>query len=461
MTKITRPPGPKGNFILGSISQFSPDPLKFLVDTAQTYGDISFIRLLNLNVYLLAHPDYVREVLVSKAKSFQKDELDVRILGAFLGNGLVTSNGEFHKRQRRLAQPAFHMKRITSYADVMVNFTNEMLDEWRSGETRDIADDMMRLTMYIVSKTLFDADVKEVAELAGNAVHDMQGVSNRRYRMPIDIPAWIPTKDNRITKRAVADLNGVIEQIIAERRASNEDKGDLLSMLMLSQDEDGSQMTDQQLRDEVVTLFAAGHETTSNLLSWTWYLLSEHPDIEAKLHEELDSVLSGRAPSLADLSDLPYTLMVIKEAMRLYPPAWILNGRVALEDVEMGGYTIPKGSRVFIAPYVMHRLPQYFSEPNEFRPERWTPEFEATLPKYTYIPFGGGARVCIGNNFAMMEAHLILATIAQRFMLTVEPNFPVVPNPQITMSPEFGLLMQVQEREPVNIPQVANQTVTV
>jgi cytochrome P450 len=243
----------------------------------------------------------------------------------------------------------------------------------------------------------------------------------------------------------------IIEQIIAERRGTDEDKGDLLSMLMLAQDEDGSQMTDQQLRDEVVTLFAAGHETTSNVMTWLWYLLSQHPDVETKLHEELDQVLAGRAPTLADLQSLPYALMVIKETMRLYPPAWILNGRTAVEDIEIGGYLIPKGSRVFISPYAMHRLPQYFPDPEQFDPERWLPEREAALPKYAYIPFGGGPRVCIGNSFALMEAHLLLATIAQQYRLSLAPGQNIVPAALITMSPESGLRMRVEEREKIGV----------
>jgi cytochrome P450 len=445
------PPGPKGNFLTGSLKEFAADPPQFLVRTAYEYGDISFFRLAHYGIYFLAHPDYVREALVTKPASFAKGELDRRILGKFLGNGLLMSDGDFHKRQRRLAQPAFHHKRIQSYAEVMVEYTEDMLADWQSGEIRQIDDDMMRLTMFIVSKTLFDADVSEAAESAGGAIHTLQNVSNADYRRAFLIPDWIPTRNNRQRQQAIADLNMIIEQIIAERRGTDEDKGDLLSMLMLAQDEDGSQMTDQQLRDEVVTLFAAGHETTSNVMTWLWYLLSQHPEVETKLYEELDQVLAGRAPTLADLQSLPYALMVIKETMRLYPPAWILNGRTAVEDIEIGGYLIPKGSRVFISPYAMHRLPQYFPDPEQFDPERWLPEREAALPKYAYIPFGGGPRVCIGNSFALMEAHLLLATIAQQYRLSLAPGQNIVPAALITMSPESGLRMRVEEREKIGV----------
>jgi cytochrome P450 len=308
----------------------------------------------------------------------------------------------------------------------------------------------------IVSKTLFDADAVtgsgDTAVAISSAMHDFQAVSNRDYQRGFTLPNWLPTADNRLRNRAAAAFNQVMEQIIAERRhtAVNgqiTDTGDLLSMLMLSVDEDGAVMDDRQLRDEVATLFAAGHETTSNALSWTWYLLAQHPQVEAKLHAELDGVLAGRHPTLADLPNLPYTLQIIKESMRLYPPAWILNGRIALEDVQLGGYTVPKGSTLFISPYVMHHLPQYFADPEAFQPERFTAQFEKSLPKYAYMPFGGGTRVCIGNSFAMMEAQLILATVAQQFRLTLATDKPVRYNAQITLTPVDGIPMRVVERE--------------
>ncbi len=444
MTKQTT--GPKGDPIIGSLWPFAADPPKFLLETALQYGDMAHFRLASLSAYLPTHPDTVREVLVTKASKFERGQMDYRILSRFLGDGLLTSEGEFHKRQRKLVQPAFHTKRIQAYADTMVQFTEDMLATWQSGQTRATDDDMMRLTMFIVSKTLFDADVSQDAELVGQAIHDLQKVSNNDYRRTFPWPEWLPTADNRKRKQAVHNLDGVIEQIIADRRHDNEDKGDLLSMLLLAQDEDGSPMTDKQLRDEVVTLFSAGHETTANALTWTWYLLSQNPQVEAKLHEELGRILAGRSPQLADLPQLPYTLMVIKESLRLYPPAWLM-GRTALEEVEIGGHTLPRGSRLFISPYALHRLPDYFPNSERFDPERWLPEKEAALPKYAYIPFGGGPRICIGNSFAMMEAHLLLATIAQQYQLSLVPGHKVVPEALITMSPEFGLQMRVQKRE--------------
>lgn len=450
-------PGPDGLFILGNMRDFRADPPTFLLNLALEYGEITHFRILHYPLILLADSDLIRDVLVTNSAHFQKSPLDKKILSKFLGNGLLTSEGDFHQRQRRLAQPAFHHHRIKTYAEVMVDYALHVSAAWVSGETRDIAADMMRLTMYIVAKTLFDADglatSGETAETVGHAIHDLQKVSNTDFRRGFVVPDWIPTPNNRRRKQAVTIYGTTIEQIIALRRASDgggqiTDTGDLLSMLMLARDEDGSAMTDHQLQDEVATLFAAGHETTSNALSWTWYLLAQHPAIEAKLHQELDTVLHGRPPTMEDLKELPYTLMIIKEALRLYPPAWILNGRVPLTDIEIGGYPVPKDTDIMISPYVMHRLPHHFPEPEKFKPERWTPGAEKALPRFAYMPFGGGPHICIGNSFAMMEAHLILATIAQQYRLQLVPGTEVILNPQITLSPANGLPMIVSERLP-------------
>lgn len=447
-----RPPGPKGNPLLGSLFDFARNPGNFLLETARQYGDVAYFRILNLHYYLLTNPDDIRELLVNQADKFRKSKLDYDILSRFLGNGLVTNEGASHKRQRRLAQPAFHSKRIQAYAETMVEYTEDLLDEWRDREVRDVSAEMMRVTMNIVSKTLFSADPNEAsAGSVGEAMHVFQEVSNHAYLRGFTLPEWLPTQDNRQAKAALTAYNHHLEQIIAQRHAAAingtvTDNGDLLSMLMLARDEDGSAMSDKQLRDEVATLFAAGHETTSNALTWTWYALSQNPDVEARLHEELDEALCGRTPTLADLPNLPYTLMVIKEAMRLYPPAWILSARTAQEDVTIGRTFIPKGSNVTVAPYVQHRLAKYFPDPERFDPERFTPEQEKQLPKYAYLPFGGGPRVCIGNSFAMMEAQLILATIAQRYRLHLVPNQAVKPAMQITLSPENGLKMRLEAR---------------
>lgn len=369
-----------------------------------------------------------------------------------MGNGLLISDGDYHRQQRTLAQPAFHTKRIQTYGQVMVSYTERMLAQWQTGQVLAIDTEMMRLTMFIVAKTLFNADVTTEAEEAGQAIQELQEAANREYKRSFSVPLWIPTPNNRQFRRGAAILDEIITQIVADRRAKAqdgevEDTGDLLSMLLLARSEDGQPMSDQQVRDEAVTLFAAGHETTSNALTWSWYFLSQHPEVEARLHVELQEVLGGRAPRVGDLSHLPYTQMILKESMRLRPPAWILNGRVAIEDIELGGYHIPSGSILFISPYQMHRLPHYFPDPERFDPDRFRPEREKELPRYAYMPFGGGPRICIGNAFAMMEAQLILATIAQRYQLILEPDQEVELLPQITLSPKGELQMKVVTRE--------------
>lgn len=453
-------PGPKNQLIVGNLPKFASDPPNFLLKTAETHGSIATFNLLNQRIILLSEPDYIREVLIKQRNNFPKTPLDRSILGKFLGNGLVTSDGDFHKRQRKLVQPAFHMKRIRGYADNITALTDRMLSSWQAGETRQMDEEMMELTMLIVSKSLFDADVDALhqdTEAIGAAMHDLQRVSNADYRRGFQIPDWIPTEGNRARNKGIKVLNETLERIITQRRLAREDgsfvdNGDLLSMLLLAQDEDGEYMTDKQVRDEAVTLFAAGHETTSNALTWTWYLLAQHPEIEARLHEEVDRVLGDRLPTLEDLRNLPYTEMIIKEGMRLYPPAWILNGRLALNDTEIDGYPIPADSIIFISPWVMHRLDHYFPNPEQFDPERFTPDKEAELPRYVYLPFGAGPRVCIGNAFAMMEAHLVLAMMAQRFRFELAPKQQIEPNALITMSPKNGLQMNVvaREREPAS-----------
>ena len=445
------PPGPKGNFLLGNLGDFGQDPPNFLVHLAEEYGPVSRLRVGPYKMYLVAHPDLVRQVLVSQVDNFPKSRLDQRFLGKFLGRGLLLSNGDFHRRQRALIQPAFHARRIEAYGRTMVDYTRRMLDAWSPGQVLDVDHEMMRLTMFIVAKTLFDADVSATAERAGEAIQTLQEAANVELNRSFAMPMWIPTANNRRFRRARSVVDEVILGIIAQRRASAtngqvEDTGDLLSMLLLAKDEDGRAMNDQEIRDEAVTLFAAGHETTSNATAWTWYFLSQNPDVEARLHAEVDAVLDGRPPTVADLKNLTYTEMVLKESLRLRPPAWALAARTVLEDTEIGDYTIPAGSTIFVSPYQLHRLPEYFPDPERFDPERFTPENEKKLPRYAYLPFGAGPRICIGNSFAMMEAHLILATVAQHYGPELVPGQEVEMAPLITLTPANGLKMRAIAR---------------
>ncbi len=444
MQKHALPPGPPDRFLIGNFPLGARRPLELLTRWARNYGDLFYYRFLNVHVYFLNRPEYIEDVLVTNFRKFKKGRgLESNRL--LFGNGLLTSEGEFWRPQRHLCQPAFHRDRIVSYAQVMVDYTERMLGTWRDGETRDAHKDMMRVTLEIVAKVLFGAEVSGQVEEVGGALEEILR-QNTRGRMLFPTLMRLPTPGNLRYRRAVRRLERIIYAIIRQRRSESADHGDLLSMLLQARDENGSRMTDGQLRDEGVTLILAGHETTALLLSWTWYLLSQHPEVEERLVAELRQALAGRSPAVADLPRLPYTEKVIKETLRLYPPAYAM-ARIALEDYSIAGYRVPAGSSVVFSQWVMHRDARYFASPESFRPERWTGEFEKSLPKFAYFPFGGGPRLCIGSSFAMMEAVLLLATIAQRYRLAVVPGPPIVPQPAITLRPEGGVRVVVMRRE--------------
>lgn len=457
MSTLRIPPGPppvKNPFaIMRLYSETKRDLLGLVARWFHEYGDMVKLEIMGDRQYVMAHPDHLHEVLVTKADKFHKDRDYTdphRGLARFLGNGLLTSDGEFWKRQRRLAAPAFHSKRIAAYADTMVGVTRKMLDRWTDNAELDFNDEMMRTTLEIVTKALFHTDVSEEASRIGNAVTVLQHMSSEGANLlALLLPYWLPTPQRLREARAVRDLDEIVYSLIAERReAGTPDLGDLLFMLMLAQDEDGSHMSDKQLRDETVTIFLAGHETTANTLNWTFYLLTQNPEVEAKLHHELDTVLQGQPPTLEDLKRLPYTEMVIKESMRLYPPAYGV-GRLAIEDTTIGGYDVPKGTSIGIFTYFTHRDPRWWDNPEAFIPERFSPENEPNIRRYAYLPFGAGPRVCIGNSFAMMEAQIMLATIAQRYELRLAPGQRVEPEPLITLRPKGGLRMIARERQTV------------
>jgi cytochrome P450 len=448
-TALETPPRAKNKPGLLGLLALRRDPLGFFTGVAREYGDIVHFKFGPEDAYLLSRPEFVRDVLVVSQKKFMKGR-GLQVAKRVLGEGLLTSEGEFHLRQRRLVQPAFHRQRIARYAEVMVDYavrTRERWERWPAGKPLDIAHEMMRLTLVIAGKTLFDADVESEASDVGAALTETMSLFERVTNPLAPILEKLPLPSNRRFLKAKQRLDEIIYGIINERRRSGEDRGDLLSMLLLAQDTegDGGVMTDEQVRDEAMTLFLAGHETTANALAWAWHLIAEHPEVEAKLHAEIDSVLQGRLPTYEDFPRLKYAEMVMAEAMRLYPPAWII-GRRALVDHEIGGYLIPAKSLVLMSQYVVHRDARWFPEPERFDPARWTPEAKELRPKFSYFPFGGGTRVCIGEAFAWTEGVLVIATLAQAWRMKSVAGHAVAPQPMITLRPKGGMMMSLERR---------------
>ncbi len=440
-----RPPGPPPRGLGGNLREFSGDRLAALARWGRQYGDLVSARFGPMPILFAYHPDLVEEVLVHQNRKFIK-HYRLRQAKLTLGQGLLTSEGDFWRGQRKLAQPAFHRDRIAGFADLMVGFTDRLLAEWADGQERDIQADMMRLTLEIVAKALFGAELgsdwTEVREAMETLMHSFVGTTSS----PILIPRWIPTPNNLRVKAAIRRLDRVLFKIIARRREDGEDRGDLLSMLLQARDdESGRGMTDRQLRDECMTLFLAGHETTASTLAWAWYQLASHPDAETRLHNEVDSVLAGRLPTLADLPKLAFTDNIVTEILRLYPPGWML-GREATAPLELGGYRVARGTTVFMSTYVIQRDPRWYDDPEAFRPERWSDGLMQRIPRYAYFPFGGGPRICIGNNFALMEATLVLAMIARKYRLRVAPGTRYEPMPSMTLRPSDGMKMTVTAR---------------
>ncbi|MCS6885717.1 MAG: cytochrome P450 [Acidobacteriota bacterium] len=445
MTMLNKvPPGPPSRPFLANFWDFRNDPTGYLLRVAREYGDVCSLNTPPEQVFLVNHPELIKEVFTTLNQYMIKGRALQRAK-AFLGEGLLTSEGELHRRQRRLAQPAFHRQRIATYADTMVELAFRYRQRLVDGQQVDMAQEMTSLTMSIVAKTLFDADVEDESGQIGRALTELVRAFNLMILPFADLVQKIPLPGVNRFRRACGLLDEIIYGIISERRAKGVDRGDLLSMLIIAQDEEGSGgMTDQQLRDEVMTLFLAGHETTANALTWTWYLLAKHPEIERKLHEEIDSVLSGRRPSFDDVKRLKYAEMVLAESMRLYPPAWAV-GRRTLVDVTLGDYLIPAGSLIIVSQYVMHRDARYYPEPEKFDPERFTAQAQAARPKYAYFPFGGGVRQCIGESFAWTEGVLLLATIASRWRFELVDEH-VEPEAVVTLRPKNGCRMLVRER---------------
>jgi len=439
------PPGPKGHFLIGNLPLLAGHGLATIEEWAREHGDIFFHRAFGLHVCYLTHPDYIEDVLVRRNHNFVKG-IGTRMSPRLFGQGLLTSEGDLWRRQRRLMQPAFHRRNIGRYAGVTVECTQKMLSRWKPGDIRDLQSEIDHLTLETIARVLFNLDFTnhiDRIEAAARAFH----ARSARGPAVVYTMRYLPSLTNLRYLWAVGRLEKIIYRIIRSRRGSGRSGDDLLSTLLQARDEDGQAMSDRQVRDELMTLIGAGYDTTTLTLCYAWYLLAQHREVEARLIAELDEVLGDRPPELEDLPRLTYTEQVIKEAMRLYPPGWVLV-REAIEAFEIGGYRLPSRTNFVLCAWIVHRDPRFYEQPHEFRPERWTEEFERELPKFAYFPFGGGQRTCIGASFAKMQTSLMLATMAQRFRLALKPGFKLQLLPTITLQPKHGISVVIRDRLP-------------
>ncbi|MGE0791240.1 MAG: cytochrome P450 [Sandaracinaceae bacterium] len=441
---MNKAPGPSSSdFGVRNVYRFATDTLGLLDELKETYGDVARMQLFGKPWYMLTHPDDLEQVFVKHSKVMLRDKY-VEILKRSLGMGLLTNDGDSHKRQRKLMAPAFSPRRIQEYGTTMASVGDQALRTWRNAQEINVHDEMSRVTLEVVAEVLFGAGVTEHQV---NTVRDAMVVANEFYANSPEavfmVPEWVPTPRNRRLTAAVRSIDDVLFQIIQKRRRG-EPREDLLGLLLGARDDSGASMSDQQLRDEAITLFLAGHETTALALAHTMYLLALYPDIERRLYAEIAQVLDGRLPTVADMPKLVFTERVVKESMRLYPPAWT-TGRETAEEVEVGGYRIEKGAQLLLPQWVVHRDPRWFPNPAAFDPDRWADP--SSIPRYAYFPFGGGHRVCIGNHFAMMEAMLLLAITVQRYRLELLPNQRLELAPSVTLRPKGpGIRMRVHER---------------
>jgi cytochrome P450 len=478
-SKITKyPPGPNYKMPGKLIRQFIHDPIRTLSTISQKYGDISYFTLgPKQHVYLINNPNYIEKVLIYDHRNFKKGKR-LQVAKNLLGEGLVTSEGDFHNRQRRLIQPIFHPRQIISYANIMTNYAIRFRDRWKNEDIVDVSQEMMELTLGIICKSVLNYDIESEAKQVGKALTITRNYS-RRLQSPIGhildkIPILPAPKGAR---EAIKELDSMVYGLISDRRRRHQQDGsdnkrfdDLLSRLLEAQDSNlagpasldsaqsssNGKMSDIQVRDEVMTIFIAGHETTANALTWTFYLLSQYPNVEKKLHDEIDSVLGGidrknghavtKIPTTEDIPKLQYTEKVLRESMRIYPPVWTM-GRYVENDYQVGEYTIPAGSSILMSQYVMHHDPRYYEQPEQFNPDRWTSKFKTDLPRFSYFPFGGGIRGCIGEPFAWMEGILIIATIAQKWTMRLVPGQQVKLDPAITLRPKHGIKMKLIRRK--------------
>lgn len=461
-SSIKFPPGPSSILPNKLLREFIHNPIKTLTDIAYTYGDIAHFKFGRQHVYLLNNPHYIEDVLIRNYKNFIKSR-GLQVSKRLLGEGLVTSEGEYHDRQRRIIQPAFHPNLIKKYGDIMTTYTVNMCQYWEDGITLDIHKEMIHITSAIISKAVLGSDIKsEEGDQVGNALLTSAEYFNRLLMPFGELIEKIPVLPvNKSFQHAKKKLDSIVYNMIKEHRGNetkDESKEDLLYTLLQVQDVEAGigRMTDSQLRDEVMTIFLAGHETTANALTWTFYLLSQHPTVEAILYDELCSVLGDsqdsssssskkRIPTVEDVPKLEYTEKVFRESMRLYPPAWTI-GRQAINDYKVDKYVVPAGSIILMSQYVMHRNPRYFPDPDLFYPDRWTKESKSQLPRFSYFPFGGGIRGCVGEPFAWMEGILLVATICQQWKMHHDPDHKVELKPLITLRPKYGMRMILERR---------------
>ena len=439
-------PRHKGHWLWGGTFDFQRNPAEFLLEAHEKYGDVFVTRVLTGQSYFIRDPDVVNAINVTHAKHIYKPKVVKQMWKPFLGNGLVPNDGESWKRQHKLIMPAFHKMRIDAYAPTMAAYTRDMVRGWNDGEQRDLQKEMVGLTLRIVAKTLFDTDLSHDSETVHEAMEDIIEALIDHAQTPIPAPRWWPSKRNKRMVKALDAMDGVIERLVAARRREKKDRGDLMSHIVFATDEKG-RMSDQQMRDELMTLIFAGHETTAQTLTWAWYLLATHRDALEKAQREIDEVLGGRPMGEDDLRNLPYLEMCLKESLRRFPPAWIY-AREAQADLRLGDYFFPKGAILAISPLATGRNAKYFDDPLEYRPERWTREFERRLPKGAYVPFAAGPRVCLGKQFAMMEMRIILGTLIQNVDINLLEGFEPDIVPQISMNPgPRGMQMKVRFRD--------------
>lgn len=460
-TPVSVPEAPHlaGLPLVGNLFELRRDPIDLFSEVA-THGDVVGLRFAHAHYYLVNSPETVHHVLVDNNKNYRKSP-NYKGLKLVLGDGLVTSEGEFWRRQRRLSQPAFHRDRVASFVGAMVDETDRMLERWtaRVGEVLDFHAEMMNLTLRIVARTLFStvvgAEADAIREALGVAIHH----ANDYAEAVVKPPQWLPLPKNFRFRRSMKTLDSLVFRIIdARRRGENEGAADLLALLMAAT-EDGRGMSDQQLRDEVMTLVMAGHETTANALAWTFYLLSKDPEVERRLRRDVHAAIGERAPGADDAPRLRYAKMVVEESMRLFPPVWAVE-RQALEDDVVGGFRVPRHALVAVSPYLLHRHRSYWENPEGFDPERFAPEQVEKRPKFAYLPFGGGPRQCIGMGFALIEAQMIVARIVQRFRLELVPGHRIEAEPVVTLRPRFGLPMRLKLQTAIPDAQIGRSDAT-